>query len=202
MNKNEIIEKFGNIYIVDDDTFKMGIDHRITTQIAKRFQNLNVLETCSGAGFSTISLARTAHRVTSIEINPINQNQAKQNILIAGLIDKVDFILDDALDFNILSSLPEIDAAFLDPDWNDKGPEHIYKFKDSNMKPPADQLLNTVFKITNNVAIILPPYIEENELISLPEFELQKIYIDGNLVLFCVYFGSIVKVIGNSEMRI
>ena len=70
----------------------MGIDHRITEQIAKRFHNLNVLETCTGAGFSTISLAKTAHKVTSIEINPINQNQAKQNVHIAGLMDKVDYV--------------------------------------------------------------------------------------------------------------
>ena len=38
----------------------MGIDQRFTNHFAERFVGLNVLETCTGAGFTTLSLARTA----------------------------------------------------------------------------------------------------------------------------------------------
>jgi hypothetical protein len=58
MNRSETIAKFGAEYVVDDYTFKMGIDLRFTIHLAQRFKDLIVLETCSGVGFSTISLAR------------------------------------------------------------------------------------------------------------------------------------------------
>ena len=40
----------------------MGIDIRITSRIAKRFENRVVLETCTGAGFTTLSLAKAAKK--------------------------------------------------------------------------------------------------------------------------------------------
>ncbi|MBD3223822.1 MAG: hypothetical protein GF313_03785 [Caldithrix sp.] len=202
MNQVEVLKKFGGLYIADENTYKMGIDQRITKQIAKRFKDLTILETCTGAGFTTISLAKVAKKVITIEINQNNQNQAKQNIQIAGYSDKVDFILGDALDNNLLVTLKNIDAALLDPDWNDIGITHVYKFKNSNMKPPADILLKTVLNITQNILLILPPFLSENEFDDLKEYELQKIYLDGELVLFCIYFGSLKRIIGVSQMNI
>jgi hypothetical protein len=202
MDQNEVLNKFGGLYNADENTFKMGIDQRITKQIAKRFKNLHVLETCTGAGFSTISLAQVAKKVSTIEINQSNQKQAKQNVQISGHSHKVDFILGDVLDENILVNLQKIDAAFLDPDWNDIGFGHIYKFRNSNMQPPADILLNTVLNITPNIALILPPFISEKEFDELIDFELQKIYLNDELVLFCIYFGSLIDTIGESKLYV
>jgi 16S rRNA G966 N2-methylase RsmD len=202
MKQVEVLKKFGGLYIADENTYKMGIDQRITKQIAKRFKNLTILETCTGAGFTTISLAKVAKKVITIEINQNTQKQAKQNIQIAGYSDKVDFILGDALDKNLLVNLKNIDAALLDPDWNDIGFTPVYKFKNSNMKPPADILLNTVLNLTQNIVLILPPFVSENEFDDLNEYELQKIYLDDELALFCIYFGSLKNIIGISEMNI
>jgi predicted O-methyltransferase YrrM len=103
MESKQIINKFGDNYLADEDTFIMGIDRRITSKIAERFQNRIVLETCTGAGFTTISLANVAKRVVTIDISEKNQLQAKYNIKIAGVENRVDFILGNSLDNKILN---------------------------------------------------------------------------------------------------
>ena len=128
MDSKAIIEKFGDNYIADELTYKMGIDRRFTKNIAERFKNRIVLETCTGAGFSTISLAQVAKLVITFEIDKNHQFQAKKNLEKAGLTERVVFNLGNILDEKLTNELPPIEAAFLDPDWAVTGPNHIFKF--------------------------------------------------------------------------
>ena len=141
MDKDSILLKFGGAYIADENTFKMGIDRRITTKIAERFKDKIVLETCTGGGFTTIALAESATKVITLEINGNNQNQAIHNVNKAGLTENVEFILGNCLNEELLLRISKVDAAFLDPDWGDGMRGHVYKFIHSNTNPPADQLL-------------------------------------------------------------
>jgi protein-L-isoaspartate O-methyltransferase len=87
VNAAAIRTKFRGDYIADERTFVMGIDFRLVSHIAGRFENLTVLETCSGWGFTTIALARVAKHVVTVEINRAHQNQARRNVATAGLKD-------------------------------------------------------------------------------------------------------------------
>lgn len=202
MKTKDIKKKFGDEYMVDDYTFIMGIDLRFTSHIAERFTNSSVLETCTGAGFTTISLARVAQRVTTVEINKSHTFQAMKNVEMAGLIDKVTFIHGSILDQEILESLSAVDAAFIDPDWAVTGPDHVYKFIGSNTQPPADTILNKILEITENVAIVLPPFINVGELVGLPGHERESLFLGRSHELYCLYFGKLMKVEGTSEYRI
>lgn len=202
MNPNAIREKFGGDYIADERTFIMGIDHRFTAHFAERFKGLNVLETCTGAGFTTISLARTAKSVLTVEINKSIQEQAVDNVEKAGLSTHVSFIHGSILDQGLLSNFPPVDAAFIDPDWAVTGPDHIYRFIHSNTQPPADTVLNRIFDLTENVAIVLPPSIDVQEFNNLPEHERQKLYLGESHELFCLYFGKLIEFFGETEFRI
>ncbi len=202
MEAQEIFKKFGDHYVTDERTFKMGIDRRITARIAGRFRGCRVLETCTGGGFSTIALAREAGRVITIEIDRKNQDQARENVARAGLTAKVDFILGDSLDRKLLGSIADIHAAFLDPDWADTSADHVYRFRNSNTKPPADLLLETVFHFTRNVALILPPLLAPDEFRGLPDCEMQKIFMNDTHALYCLYFGDLAGGSGESELRI
>ncbi len=91
-DKKAIRDKFGDGYLADDRSFIMGIDQRFTSHFSERFAGLNVLETCTGAGFTTISLARTANHVYSIEIDQTIQKNAISNVEKAGLLTQVTFI--------------------------------------------------------------------------------------------------------------
>ncbi len=200
MESKQIINKFGDNYLADEDTFIMGIDRRITSKIAERFQNRIVLETCTGAGFTTISLANVAKRVVTIDISEKNQLQARYNIKIAGLEKRVDFILGNSLDDKILNQTKNIDAAFLDPDWALNENQNTYRFRDSQTRPESDLLLSKIFTITKNIAIILAPFVNEDELIGLPISEKQKIFMDGEFALICLYFGELIQKIGETSL--
>lgn len=202
MNANKIRKKFGNDYTADERTFKMGIDQRFTAHFAKRFRGLKVLETCTGAGFTTISLARTASHVFTVEIDQAHQNQAISNVEKAGLTTKVSFIHGSILDQGLLDSLPSVNAVFIDPDWADTDPDHIYRFINSNTRPPADIVLNKIFELTKNVAIVLPPLLDVQELDRLPGHEIEKLYLGESHELFCLYFGELITAFGETEFRV
>ena len=100
------------------------------------------------------------------------------------------------------TAIPEIDAAFLDPDWAVSGPEHEYRFRNSNTRPPSDILLNLIFLKTENVTLIQPPFIDPGEFKHLPPHECEKLYLNGQHELFCLHFGDFANIIGDSEYRV
>ncbi len=199
---NAIRDKFGDDFLVDDHTYKLGIDHRFTKHFSDRFQNRKVLETCTGAGFTTIALARVASHVVTVDINPSHQMQAKENVSRAGLTNRVTFLSGDVLDEYILNKLDSIDAAFLDPDWADTDPDHEYYFINSNTLPPADTLFDRIYKITQNIALVLPPFINTQEFEGFPKHECEKLYLGESHELFCLYLGELVTTFGDTEFHV
>lgn len=197
-----ILEKFGDAYAATERTFRLGIDIRITRRIAQRFQDRTVLETCTGGGFTTIALAEAAASVVTIEIDPEHLSQARTNVTRAQLQHKVRFVEGDALSDDLLSEFQNIDAAFLDPDWAVTGPEHIFRFRQSNMRPLADVLLQKALFKTDDIPLILPPTIDLSEIEELPVHELQRIFLNGDHALYCVYFGALAECHSETELHV
>ena len=202
MDSGAIRAKFGQDYIANERTFVMGIDQRFTAEIAERFRNRWVVETCTGGGFTTIALARVAAHVITVEIDPAHQAQARQNLATAGLLDRVTFVLADIMDEKTWDGLPRVDAAFLDPDWAVTGPDHVHRFVRSSTRPPADALLETTFRATRNLALVLPPSLDINELVTLPGHERQMLYMDQSHELYCLYFGDLAVSLCETELHV
>ncbi len=202
MDPEVIRGKFGGDFVATERTFKMGIDRRFTRQIASRFSYPKVLETCTGGGFSTIALAEVAGHVISVEIDRLHQDQAIKNVERAGLLPKVTFVLGDSLDEGLLRGHLPIDSAFLDPDWADTGPDHVYRFRRSNTEPPADLLLERCLSLTSNVGLILPPGVDSREYSDLPPHERHELFLEGRHELTCLYFGELARSIGKTEFRV
>ena len=120
----------------------------------------------------------------------------------AGLSNKVTFILGSILDPNIINQLSDIDAVFIDPDWAVSGPYHKYRFIHSNTIPPADILLNEMFKISGNVALVLPPLIDIAEFNILPMHERERLFLGDSHELFCLYFGNLMRKDSETEFRV
>lgn len=180
----------------------MGIDQRFTSQIADRFSGRTVLETCTGGGFTTISLARAAEHVFTIEIDQKIQAQAKLNLERARLLEKVTFLNGDALDPRLLAQVGPVDAAFLDPDWAVTGPDHVFRFQNSNTRPPADELLERVFSLTTDVGLVLPPLVDTREFSGLPQHELQRMHLDECHELHVLFFGTLAASLGVTDFRV
>jgi 16S rRNA G966 N2-methylase RsmD len=203
MEKQAVIDKFGSVFIANEITYKMGIDIRFTDHLASRFKNLTILETCSGGGFSSISLAKYAKHVYSFDIDKSRLNDAKANAKIAGVDAKITFTNDDIYNGIIQTDIiNKIEASFIDPDWADTEINHVYKFINSNTKPPSDHLLNVILKMTSNVTLIQPPYINVDEFSQLPNHELEYLYMNNSLELYCLHFGMIAKTNRMSEYRV
>lgn len=202
MNKEKIANKFGEYYIADDMTFLMGIDIRFADHLAFRMKDRIVLETCTGGGFTTIALANYANHVYTVEIDSLRIKDAERNAEIAGVENKITFINNDILSKEIDKAIPYIDAAFLDPDWAVSGPDHEYRFRNSNTRPPSDLLLNLIFLKTRNVTLIQPPFVDPEEFKHLPPHECEKLYLNGQHELFCLHFGDLANIIGDSEYRV
>jgi len=202
MDPQTIHSKFGGNYGATERTFTMGIDRRFAAKMAERFRNRRALETCTGGGFTTIELARVAAHVFTVEIDPAHQRQAKQNLATAGLLHRVTFVLGDILLDDTWEALSGIDAAFLDPDWAVTGPDHVHRFRPSSTRPPADVLLDRVFRATRNAALVPPPTLDLHELCGLPGNELQQLYMNGNHELYCLYFGDLATCFAETEFRV
>ena len=202
VDPEDIAFKFGKGYVANDQTFLMGIDCRFTRVIAERFKGHHVLETCTGAGFTTIALAQQAAHVVTVEINLLHQEQARKNVKLAGLMDKVTFINGDILSQGIIEKAAPFDSAFLDPDWAVTGSDHIFKFKHSNTRPPADTLLGSVQRFTENIALVLPPFIDTKELDGIPQYELQSLFFGKNRELYCLYLGNLARAYQETEIRL
>jgi 16S rRNA G966 N2-methylase RsmD len=198
----DVSEKFGDEYLVNEHTYRMGIDQRFSTIMAERFRGRFVLETCTGAGLTTIALARAAEHVVTVEIEPAHQCQAKVNVSRARLRDRVTFVAGDVLESLALERLPRFDAAFLDPDWAVTGPDHIYRFRSSNTRPPADRLLRVVLDQSQDVALVLPPRVDVRELDELPDHERQYLFLGESHELICLYFGQLASCRGRTDLRI
>lgn len=184
MDKNEF-EKLNRDYAVNDETLLFGITPRLGAHIVERLKDLNVLETCGGAGFITIELAKIAAKVFSVDINSQFQEQSKHNVKLAGLEDKVTYFHGDVLSHDIINKLPKFDAAILDPAWNNGVL--------SEMSPPGDLLFKTIHQKTKNIVFVLPPFTSKDILNQIPAHELEKLYLDDELALLCLYFGNLAQ---------
>lgn len=179
----------------------MGIDIRLADHPARRFSALLVLESCTGGGFSAIALARYARHVFTVEIEKPRMEDARRNALIAGVADKITFINMDVMSHGLRAAVPDVDAAFLDPDWAVTGEDHAYRFINSNTRPPSDRLLEEVLLVTSDVTLVQPPCIGQEEFDSLPPHECERLYLNGSFELYCLHIGKLARSIGNSEFR-
>ena len=202
MDKEKIIEKFGKGYYADDYSYIMGIDIRFTDQLAKRFKGRFVLETCTGAGFTTIALAKYAKHVYSVEIDKTRLETARKNLQISNQENKVTFLNGDVTSLKILNLLPDIEAVFIDPDWAVTGNNHVFRFIDSNTNPPSDKLFDLIKKKTLNISLIQPPNIKKEEFRKLPPHECESLYLNGQHELYCLHFGELARLIGNSKFDV
>jgi 16S rRNA G966 N2-methylase RsmD len=161
-----------------------------------------VLETCTGGGFTTLSLAKYADHVFTFEIDKKRMEDAKKNCKKANVYNKISYFNMDIHEINGMDIRNVINAAFLDPDWNNAEKDYIYRFRNSMTVPKSDILLREIQEITENITLVQPPYIDIGEFNELREHEFEKLYIDNELALFCLHFGNIMNETKNTEYSI
>jgi hypothetical protein len=134
-----------------------------------------------------------------VESDPERHMEAKRNAAIAHMGENITFIRADIFDLEIESLPRRIDAALIDPDWADRGSNHVYRFMDSTTRPPSDWILDYLADYTQNISLVQPPFIEEHEFEHLLPHELERLYLSGNHELYCLHFGESLETVGSTE---
>jgi hypothetical protein len=112
----------------------------ISVYRASLYQGLHhVLELGTGTGSDTAALARVVERVTTIEVDPVRAELAKENLRVQG-ISNVTFLIGDVLETVKSLEVSAFDGLFADPARRTRQGSRVRHGKEYS--PPLDFLLN------------------------------------------------------------
>jgi hypothetical protein len=156
---------------------------------AERLKCNCIAEIGAGIGGQTIALAETCKKVIAVESNAEMFEILKKNVEILGL-KNVELVLGDALADSVIKKIKsdKPDIVFCDTERPEKGKRSI-----SDLKPDIWQLIEKYSKITDKIALEVPPF--TNDLNRLTEkYEKEFISSFGELNRLTLYFNKLKKV--------
>ncbi|NTW22180.1 methyltransferase domain-containing protein [Candidatus Falkowbacteria bacterium] len=151
-------QKFLKAIQADEDAYYMSCPEVVGEHIANQLSRFNsAVELCCAVGMAVIPLARRMEKVIGVDISPDRIKDAKYNAELYGVADKIEFIVGDVLDENLLKNI-SAEVAILDPDWSVAGEKkslHVDNIEDTqpSMKAMFDL---TKRYITSNIVIRVP----------------------------------------------
>ena len=155
---------------------------------AERLKCDRLAEIGSGIAAQTMAFSLVCKKVLGIEIDPISLRIAKNNLKKAGA-KNTEVIEGDALDENLIQKVEEFrpEIIFCDTQRPEKSKRTL-----SEIKPDIFSLLEKYSRITDKIAIEIPPYTDDIERLSR-KFPLEKefISINGKLNRLTLYFNSL-----------
>lgn len=123
-----------------DDLLEQASRQAIATYRAHFFQGLShVLEIGTGTGSDTAALARAATKVTSIEVDPVRAELARENLRVQG-ITNVSILVGDIAECIALLNTTSFDGLFADPARRTRAGVRVRD--GSDYSPPLEFLLN------------------------------------------------------------
>lgn len=178
-NKNKKIDE--DIFFRQSD-LRFATNSKVAAYRAERLKCDTIIEIGCGIGVQSIAFARACKKVIAVEIDSDKLKFAKANAKKLG-ITNIEFVLEDGLEF--LETKPKADIIFCDPE---RVPHE--EIRDvNNFSPNIPKLVEIAEKITKNIALELPPHIQ-----NIPfDCEKEFISVDNELNRLTVYFGSLEK---------
>ncbi|MDD4901524.1 MAG: methyltransferase domain-containing protein [Patescibacteria group bacterium] len=110
-------QKFSKDIFADQDAYYMSCPEVVGQHIANQLSRFSsAVELCCAVGMLAIQLAKKMNKVTAVDIDRSRIDDAKKNAKLYGVDNKINFIVGDVLDENLLKNL-SAEVAILDPDW-------------------------------------------------------------------------------------
>jgi SAM-dependent methyltransferase len=112
-----------------------------------------VVDACCGSGGNAIGFARAGCSVTAIDLAPERIAEARHNVQVYGVAERVRFLIGDARQL-----VPELaaDILFIDPPWGDVSGHYDKRRTDRQSLPLLDQLLNVPLTNYGELRLKLP----------------------------------------------
>lgn len=183
-------QKFSKPIVADEDAYYMSCPEVVGQHLANRLSRFNsAIELCCAVGMTAIQLAKKIGKVTAIDINPIKIDDAKQNAKLYGVEDKIEFIVGNVLNHNLLKNL-QAEVAILDPDWSAEGTEKSAHVNDiDGTQPNMREMFNLTKRyITSNIVIRVPKNFTFDILSDFGSCRLENIQWGGKVKFKLAYF--------------
>lgn len=183
-------QKFSKFIIADKDAYYMSCPEVIGQHIANQLSCYNsAIEFCCAVGMSAIQLAKKMNKVIAVDTNQDRINDAKKNAILYGVEDKIEFIIGNAVDHNLLKNL-SAEVVVLDPDWSSKGTEKsVHVDSIDSTQPSMREMFNLTKRyITPNIVIRIPKNFTFDTLSDFGFCRLENISWGGKLKFKLAYF--------------
>ncbi|MBK1810294.1 tRNA1(Val) (adenine(37)-N6)-methyltransferase [Clostridium sp. YIM B02505] len=125
--------QLGGIHLIQKkDGFRFGVDAVLLANFANIKNNNRVIDMCTGTGIVPFVLAgkTKASSITGLEVQKEMVEMANRSIKINGLEEKMDFILGDLTNLQLLKSIKKADVVTVNPP---------YKLANSGIINPSDK---------------------------------------------------------------
>ncbi len=162
MTKEKQIHSNQNKLNLIEDDIRWGTPEIIATYRAKRLACNTIVDLCCATGFQSFAFAKTCKKVIAIDLDPQKIERAKQNAKILNL-KNIEFHVGDVLEPNIIKLASGADIIFCDPERLESEPKRTI----DSIMPNIKELITEYQKITPNIAIELPPLLEQEEIDTL-----------------------------------
>jgi hypothetical protein len=150
-----------------------------------------ILDIGAGIGGQTLAFSKKFKKVISIEINKKAKKILEETIKKLN-IKNIQLIEGDALSKEIMQKISKekIDVVFWDTERAEQGKRSI-----NDLKPDIKELLKQYSKITDKIAIEIPPFTQDLEDLKKQGYIFEKEFISlkGQLNRLTLYFNSLKK---------
>jgi hypothetical protein len=189
---------------LDPESWFSATPEVIARHAALRCQCDVLLDPFCGVGGNVLQFANTCHRVIAIDLDAAKIAQARHNAALYGVLDRIEFIVGDAL--SVMARLRPgcVDVVYLSPPWG--GPSYLDapEFDLKNMisinrgQVDGEQLFAAARRLTPNVAYFLPRTTPPEALAALEEdasalVEVEDHVLNGKLKTRIGYYGDLTQ---------
>jgi predicted O-methyltransferase YrrM len=178
-----VSKKTSKDYYMTEDDLRFATNELVAAARAKRLSCTTLIDIGCGVGIQSIAFAKTCKRVIAVDIDARKIRYALENAKKLG-VNNIEFIHGDGL--KVLETIKKADAIFVDPE---RAPSEDVRDITKSFHPSIPTLLKIGGKVTPNIAVELPPQIQD-----IP-FDCEREYtsVDHDLNRLTVYFGKLKK---------
>lgn len=169
-----LFSRYSEGCLLDEEGWYSVTPERIADQIAERCRCDTIIDAFCGVGGNAIAFAKTCERVIAIDNSPVKLALARHNAALYGVVDRIDFVLADFVQFaKALSSSTgrkrKIDVVFLSPPW---GGVNYQSLSPSKSTPNLDSAGS---HITNNGLAFIQDNDAEEDWVQSNEYGLANL---------------------------
>ncbi len=195
MTKEKQIHSNQDSLNLTEEDIRWGTPEAVANYRAKRLSCNTIVDLCCASGFQSFAFAKTCKKVIAIDLDPQKIARAKENAKTLN-IKNIEFHVGDVLEPHIIKLAIGADIIFCDPERLESEPKRTI----DTIIPNIKELLEEYQKITQNIAIELPPLLEQDEINTLrpnfknlkpQSFEKEYITYQGRTNRLTLYFGSL-----------